>query len=270
MKIEMVINGQISDVIRRNGNSLDTLNGKKLVLCLAQHSVRKILYFDAIDQSEYLVRFLNYKKLQFLPVYHEVQIKNYNLPLNTQNTFGFFGQMSAYRGLFLFTWLSLLNSKVIFIASGWGNPEGTYFTNIKRIPFVGIIIQRLIVRMIKIYQQLKKNFYIHDNVLKNTFEWNKQINSVDAVYSSGNKSFLASGLSLHALGNSVPVIFKAGNSANSDILKLYYPIGKLNITDILILNKIDNKITKLKSDMQSIVVNQFSEFSAIFLAAFDL
>jgi hypothetical protein len=101
----------------------------------------------------------------------------------------------------------------------------------------------------------------------NSTEYNNQILNVHAVFSAGNRSYLASGLSLTALGIGTPVLFTAGNSANSELLMENFPQGKLSVLDFLVVNKLSAKIEKI-GELQAFMVHSHEEYSRNFLSAF--
>jgi hypothetical protein len=101
----------------------------------------------------------------------------------------------------------------------------------------------------------------------NSTGYNNQILNVHAVFSAGNRSYLASGLSLTALGLGTPVLFTAGNSANSDLLMENFPQGKLSLLDFLVVNRLSTKIKKI-GDIQAFMVHAHEQYSREFLSAF--
>ena len=114
---------------------------------------------------------------------------------------------------------------------------------------------------------LALNLDLKHVVWMNSTEYNDQILNCHAVFSAGNRSHLASGLSLSSLGIGTPVFLTAGNSANSDLLMENFPQGKLNLLDFLVLNRLSTKIKKI-GDIRPIVVHSSERYSREFLSAF--
>ena len=205
-----------------------------------------------------------FSNFEYLPLYKESFVKNSN---QSKLCIGFFGKLSADRGLTDLLFAAILNPQLKFIIKGYDlSFKHLYrwpgYRSIKKTPMRAIASFFLTIYILLLTKL--PNVSLSEIYFDTEQEMTGEIQKCSVIFWSCRRSPYESGIVIQALAAGVPVVWLAGDSAMSKLLSTHHPIGELTLKKLYQFRGLQNFVISIREkELVPSAPFTFEEFQSV-------